>query len=887
MVRKAVAITILITILLSTLSLASYATESTEYYENITLYVVGKNILTRYNFTGTDIGIIGPQILKEKFSGIDYFKLYISQFDTFPTEIAYFNGIGYNILLCNSTIPNIATLYVHSKTFQEAYEFAEEIENLTGLSFISYGKDGEMFVFISPASFTDILENFVWKTVPTSYGGFTNILNKKDIVSSKIREYGVIGRTVNGRLYQSIVIDTLKTNIYSGNMLRSGLDIFLTTRVNSSNYSKLSSLKIISYGQVIENSDAGHVVRETSKKASELTLTVVGNNVLHFPNITLATNTPSIIVQREISKAALKSGEEFEVQVRLRNVGAYSAEDINFEDGWWIKSGKFTLVVGKYSDQISRLSPGENHTIVYRLKVQSKDAERIYVEPLEIVYFWNIGGEKVSFRSYSNDAHILLNQDGASIYVLATTSSSQTNFGTGRETVLEIKNRGSLTAFDITVGGEKIANLPPQESIQRIVKFELDNISQPFKEEDIQCQWNDGREIRSSVSNSIMLTNTYGKMGIAILTLERDVEQISLDNKTLLNLTLNLKSYGAKDAYNITIVDKIPAGLKYVNGTFTLKDGKIYNFEEKIAANSSKTYTYLLEVGEYSKNYVLEPAYAEYIVGNKKYVSLSTLNGIPIGLKIEVHLEDNSIFKNYNISGYYSINNFGDKNVYRVSAELVYDPTLKITTLHSLNRTLMKAGSQEKVYFTVNGREVGLNNSIFVETKYFFGGKQHTANSTKAYINVYQLPKIAFSTTGDSVEGKPFELKIIVKNDAPIKIEKIQFNITLPMQIKIIENLSPSTSKVRDNIVETEIKELEGGMEKVVVLKLLSSSAREYTISTSEILFNYKGEVLKTGPQTLTLRVSDDLVVRYIIPIMIAVIIMVVGKIVIGIIKKR
>lgn len=886
MVGKATALTILLAIILSTLPL-SYTIQSTEYYENITLYVVGKNVLIRYNFTGTEIGLTDSRILEEKFPNIEYFRLYISQFDMFPTEIAYFSGIGYNILLCNSTIPKVAALYVHSKTFQEANAFAEEIENCTGLSFISYGKEGEMFIFISPAYFIDVLENFVWKTVPASYEGFTHLLNKNNVALSTIKEIGVIGKIVNGKVFQSIIIDTLKTNTYSGNELKTGLDLFLTTRVNSSSYSNLSSLKIISYGQVIEKSDIGDVRRELSKSTSELTLTVPRNNVLHFPNITLATAVPSIIVQREISKTTVKFGEEFEVQVKLRNVGAYPAEDISFEDKWWIKSGKFTLTAGKYSDKISKLGPGENYTIVYRLKVQSQEIDSIYMEPLNIIYFWNIGGEKTGFETNSNDAYILLNQDGPSIYVLATTHSSQTNFGYGKETILEIKNRGSLTAFDIMLGEEKVAYLPPQESIQKTIKLDLDNISQPFKEEFFKCQWSNGKEVKNSVSNNIILTNTYNKTGISILSLDRNVEQISFGDKNLLNITLTLKSYGAKDASNITILEKVPIGLKYVNGSFTLKDGKIYNFEEKLRANSSKTYRYLFEVEDLNKNYVLEPAYAEYFVGNQKYSSLSSLNGVAVGLKIIIYLEENEIFQNYNLSGYYVINNFGDKNIYRVSAELVYNPSLNITMASSqLNKTVIKSGLEEKIYFTVNGREVGLNNSVFVKTRYFFGGKQYTLNSTKVYVNVHQLPQITFQTVGDTVEGKPFELRITVKNDAPIKIEEIQFNITVPIQIKIVENLSPSKAKISDNIIGASIKALDSGRQEEIVLKLISSTIREYTISTSEILFHYKGEILKTEPQTVTIKVSDDLFSRYIIPLTIAIIVMIVGKIVVGVVKK-
>jgi uncharacterized repeat protein (TIGR01451 family) len=884
MVGKAAALAIISFIILSTLPI-SYTIQSPEYYENITLYVVGKNVLTRYNFTGTEIGLIEPKILGEKFSGVDYFKLYVSQFDSFPTEYSYFSSLGYNILLCEYNIPSAATLYVHSKTLQEASSFAEEIENRTGFSFTYYGKKGEMFMFISPSSFVDVLENFLWKTIPTTYGGFTKLLDKRDVAFSAIREIGFTGKNVDGKVLQSVIVDILKTNAFSGNSLRTGLDIFLSSRVNSSGYTNLGSFKIISYGQVIDKSDAGYVKNDIGKRTSELVLTVPGNSVLHFPNITLATATPSIIVEREFSKTALKFGDEFEVQVRVRNIGAADAEDIKFEDSWWT-GGAFTLTAGKYSDQLSKLGPGENRTIVYRLKVQTRDTLSFHVEPLAITYFWNVGGERLAFKAFSNDAYMLLNQDGPSIYTIATVSTSQTSFGEGKKVTLEIKNRGSLTAFNITLNGESIEFLPPQESVQKVIEVDLENVSQPFKEEAFKCQWSNGKDVKVSSSNNIILANAYGKVGISILSLQRNIEVISGD-KIYLNITLSLKNFGSKTVSNTTIWENIPEGMKYVNGSLK-QDGKgVYAFEEKIGANSSKKYKYLFMVEDLSKNYVLLPAYAEYLLDGKKYSSLSTPNGAAVGLKIILHLDETDIFQNYNVNGYYSINNLGDKNVYRISAKILYSPSINVTISNTLtNRTLLKPGFEEKVYFKVNGKSFALNNSIKLNIKYFFGGKQYNVNSTTVYVNVYTLPEIALAVVGEAIEGKPFELNITVKNTAPLEIENVHFKILIPPQIKIIENLSPSKAKVSNNTIEASIPKMDKSSEETIALKLMSGIAGEYTLSSSELSFTFKGEDIIASSQTTKIKVYDDIVSRYFIPLAIAIALMAAGRIALGLTKK-
>ncbi|MBC7090468.1 MAG: hypothetical protein H5T50_00930 [Nitrososphaeria archaeon] len=886
MMGKPAALAIISFIILSTLPI-SYTIQSPEYYENITLYVVGKNVLVRYNFTGTEVGLIEPKILEEKFSGVDYFKLYVSQFDSFPTEYAYFSSIGYNILLCEYNIPSAAILYVHSKTVQEASSFSEEIENRTGLSFTYYGKNGEMFMFISPSSFVDVLENFLWKIIPTTYGGFTKLLDKRDVTFSAIREIGFIGKMVNGKVSQSIIVDILKTNAFSGNSLRTGLDIFLSSRVNSSDYTNLGNFKIISYGQIIEKSDAGYVKNDFVKKISELTITVPGNDVLHFPNITLAKATPSIIVEREFSKTALKFGEEFEVQVRVRNIGAADAENIKFEDSWWIGGGAFTLTAGKYSDQVSKLGPGENRTIVYRLKVQTRDTVSFYIRPLNITYFWNVSGERLAFNAVSNDAYMLLNQDGPSIYIIATLSTSQTSFGFRKKVTLDIKNRGSLTAFNITLYGESIEFLPPQESVQKVIEVDLENMSQPFKEEMFRCQWSNGKEVKGSVSNNIVLANSYDKMGITVLSLQRNIGQIISGDKIYLNMTLNLRSFGSKSVSNITVWENIPKGIKYVNGSLKQDEKGLYVFEESIGANSSKMYKYLFMVEDLSKNYVLGPAYAEYFLDGKKYSSLSTLNDAPIGLKITLHLDENNIFQNYSVNGYYSINNLGDKNVYRVSAKILYNPSINITMLSNpTNTSILKSGFEEKVYFKVNGKNLGLNNSVNLNVRYFFGGRQYNVNSTTVYVNVYTLPEIVFNVFGEAVEGKPFELKITVKNTAPLEIENIHFKILIPPQIKIIENLSPSTAKISNNTIEASIQKMGESSEETIILRLISGTAREYTLSSSELSFTYKGESITAPSQTAKVKVSDDIVSRYFIPLTVAIILMVAGRIALGLMKR-
>jgi len=885
MVGKAGAVAIAFIIILSTIPL-SYSVQTPEYYENITLYLVGRSVLVRYNFTGTHVGLVDSKVLEEKFPGVDYFKLYLSQFDSFPSEYTYLSSLGYSVLLCDYNVPSMAALYVHSKTLQEASAFAEEVENLTGLSFTPYGESGGMFIFISPSSYVDVLENFLWNNVPKSYGGFASLLDKRDAAFSTIREIGFIGRAAGGKILQSVIVDVFKANSFSGASLRTGLDLFLSSRVNTSSYSNMSSFKIVSYGQVIEGSDAGNVRRDISQKTSELTLNVPGGSVLNFPNITLSADAPSLIVQREISRTAIRSGEEFEVQVRLKNIGLSSAKGVSFEDSWWIKGGRFTLTAGKYYGQLD-LGVGENRTIVYRLKAQSDNVEEVYVPPLDVVYFWEAGGERLSLKSSSNDAYILLNRDGASVYATATASSSQASFGLGRNVVLEVKNRGSMTAFNVTLYGERIEFLPPGESFQKTVTADLDGLIQPFKDEVFRCQWSDGEKVKGSASNSIILSNGYGKSGITILSLDRSVRQVSLESGTFLNVTLTMKSFGAKSVSNLTLVENVPNGLRYVNGSLTLQAGRLYAFEEAFNANSSKSYRYLFEVEDSKRNYVLEPAYAEYFVGGRKYFSLSAPNGMPVGLNIVLLLEESDIFQNCSVSGQYAVENLGDKSLYRVSAEISHSPSLNITLSGKpVNMTVLKPGLGGKAYFKVYGESLGFNNSVYLKVKYFFGGKLYNVNSTKVYVNVHKPPQVKFSTLGEAVEGKTFEFRIVVENVAPLKVEDLQFKVFIPTQIKVVENLSPSTAKVSNNTVEASIKSLEGNSEEVIALKLASGAAKEYTISTSEISFTYRGEVLKAPQQTTTLKVSDDILSRYLIPLALAVAVMVLGKILLGAVRR-
>jgi hypothetical protein len=327
--------------------------------------------------------------------------------------------------------------------------------------------------------------------------------------------------------------------------------------------------------------------------------------------------------------------------------------------------------------------------------------------------------------------------------------------------------------------------------------------------------------------------------------------------------------------------------MKYVNGSLK-QDGKgVYAFEEKIGANSSKKYKYLFMVEDLSKNYVLLPAYAEYLLDGKKYSSLSTPNGAAVGLKIILHLDETDIFQNYNVNGYYSINNLGDKNVYRISAKILYSPSINVTISNTLtNRTLLKPGFEEKVYFKVNGKNFALNNSIKLNIKYFFGGKQYNVNSTTVYVNVYTLPEIAFTIVGEAIEGKPFELNITVKNTAPLEIENVHFKILIPPQIKIIENLSPSEAKVSNNTIEASIPKMDKSSEETIALKLMSGIAGEYTLSSSELSFTFKGEDIIASSQTTKIKVYDDIVSRYFIPLAIAIALMAAGRIALGLTKK-
>jgi phage gp36-like protein len=66
----------------------------------------------------------------------------------------------------------------------------------------------------------------------------------------------------------------------------------------------------------------------------------------------------------------------------------------------------------------------------------------------------------------------------------------------------------------------------------------------------------------------------------------------------------------------------------------------------------------------------------------------------------------------------------------------------------------------------------------------------------------------------------------------------------------------------------------------------MSGIAGEYTLSSSELSFTFKGEDIIASSQTTKIKVYDDIVSRYFIPLAIAIALMAAGRIVLGLTKK-
>ena len=183
MLRKVLPATLLLIIVTAFIIPVGLTQTVNAYNENITVYLIGNSALTRFNFTGTEVGFKELKNVESLFPDISYYKLFIGSFKSWPTEYIYFSNLGYDMILSDYVSSDGAFLYVKADSINSASQFALKLGNFTGLSFLPYGTSEGAFVFMSPSRFDEVMNNFIWASYPQSFGGFSSLVNTSKLAS--------------------------------------------------------------------------------------------------------------------------------------------------------------------------------------------------------------------------------------------------------------------------------------------------------------------------------------------------------------------------------------------------------------------------------------------------------------------------------------------------------------------------------------------------------------------------------------------------------------------------------------------------------------------------------------------------------------------------------
>ncbi len=362
-------------------------------------------------------------------------------------------------------------------------------------------------------------------------------------------------------------------------------------------------------------------------------------------------------------------------------------------------------------------------------------------------------------------------------------------------------------------------------------------------------------------------------MNIPMINLTKEVDQLTVGGKFFLNFSVNAQNLGVAKASNVTITDSLPSGLNFINGSFSEKNGVLTKLVNSINSSETMNYTYLCEVEDLGRNYVLPPASSFYQVGGITFTAVSTSEGVPLALSISLNLADRAAFATYNTTGYYVVNNNGDQNVFRLETQLNTGPNLTVTS-SNFTTALMRAGSQEKIDFNLMFNGVGTND-ISSNATFFFAGRSMNVSSQTILVTSYSPPQVTLNQVGEAVEGKPIKIEVTTNNVANVTVNNISYKVLLPSQFKILNG--------SDTV---QISTLEGGKQESSILYMSSSSPRAYQINTTKIYYSFKGETITSLPTSLSLTVSENLTARYLIPIIIAIIVMIGCAIVLGRIRR-
>src|SRR5487761_1155853 len=830
---------------------------SPNYSESLSLYLTSAETFWQAGFSGGNITISSLSVP----SSITSFSITLTQYQKWNSQFEIFTKNGFALLGTFEPLPDGAILTVNTTSSADAATLASSLSQMFALAFTPYTSSSSSFAFISPLNFQTELHVYFWKLVPSAYHGFASQFSEAQVETSDLGFYKI---SYSAGVY-SISIGGLKPLISTAFSLYTQLGT--SQNFTYSSLASSSSVAVYVLGGLISQSNSTFTNHLNNFSASMFEGSSGASNV-KVPNLnaTLDFSFPTIVASRSIANLNPATNDNVTVLISINNVspsGTPAANDVSVNDSWiYTHSNAFKITQGKPSGD-QNLSSGQSMTIPYAFNVLPAASGNYTIPPIPVSYNFNLGNKTLTSQVFLNTETLTINGTGPAVEAVASVSSGSFQSGQPISTNITVTNEGTNTAFNLQAAGQTKASLLQGQKWSFVSATPTFPLTQTNATVSYTASWQDaGHNTRTAETNTMTPVFSFASPGSPASSLSKAV--VFFKNSNSVNVTLTVTDNSGVSISNLTVSDSLPQGMtfakSYEPGSLRFSAGLVSANISSLVASASANFTYALSVTNTNENYVFLPANVSSVWNNVTVVHFSQGVGLPLGVSASKAFSPSAGFQGSTVSVQVGIANEGTLPIYEVSLNTTGDSFLALSGNAGSFKNVLPSGSSMNSTLNANLTGApGVYNSSSSAATFIFAGSNQTATSNSFRVTIFQDLQGQMSVLSSKIEeDHNIEIMIEISNPSNVTVSNVTYSMSLPNNLNLVSGVE--TFQISSLIANGTYKNN---------ITLTTNLPEQYNLNGGTLKFQFNGQTLQGQAAGLSLNIVDDLTLRYGIPVLI------------------
>jgi hypothetical protein len=825
-------------------------------------------------------------VAAESVAGVSAYELTVVEGSTAIVGSQLFWGSGgYGVVKLPFMPYSGVFLNVTASSGSAAASAATDFGSTFGVSFVPIGSSGSNYTFYSSASFTTA-GGTIFSSVPTGNGGIATIANESSweadpsptAILTGVRSGSSFNHTVAYGATEPSAVGT-NNSLLLENAVNSAHDSFKTSPNATS-----TQVVVHALDGLIKSKDAATVTNDVANFSATYSINLASGATFR-PNMTILSNPPVLTATRSVQSGTVSSGGELTVTLSFHNsANNGTLSNITVNDSWWkAYPSLFSSSVGNSSFTISSLAPNQNESHAYVLKVNSNASEDLVVPATPASYSYNVGNLTVVASTQTNELEVRTNSAGPAMAVQATSSIlSGSSFGKTGKYVVTVTNTGSDPALNLKVLNFTNPTLTPGAVWTINMSLPVTNIADRNISQTFTLGWTapDGTT-GSLVSNPATVVLSHSTVLLPLMEFKLGATLTSQAiARGSVNATFALSNKGSVAVGNVSVSQTFPAGVTCESAVVSNATGSSPGKGACSSSGFTLTASSTAVLATVSGALVLNFSRDNYLIGAANVTT--TQNGLvshtqgsvlPIagGVSVTKVFAPTAVFEGQDDNVTARVTNSGSLPLFNVSLSTSPDP-FDTAVSGNLNQQygMLNSNASQSLNYTVKMLTPGNHTSASTSVTYIFGGFSTQYLVTSGTVLVYKPIQASTSMSSTSTEGHDFSLAVSVVNPSPVNVTGVSFSMSLPQGLVIVSY--PAGFQVSGRTVTVGFPSLAAGANSTSSIVLRGDFDGSFSPQTAKLTFDYLGSTLNGVVSTPVIAVGVDALLRYEVPIGVAVV---------------